>query len=72
MSLPADIEVELQWWESQGQTCPRCGDRGVPIVLEVTDESTRIALQHRLACLGDCCLDGLEPDHECRKCGHRF
>lgn len=63
---------DLSWWQEQVRTCPACGGEGVRLVIEVTDESTKQALAHRLACLGDCCLDGLAPDRQCRDCGHRF
>jgi len=72
MSLSASEEADLQWWQDQARPCPECGDRGVPIILDIVDEGARRALQFRFACLGDCCMDGLAPDRECRKCGHRF
>lgn len=72
MALSAREQDDLLWWAEQGRPCPECGGAGVPIVIEVTDQSTSLALQHRLACLGDCCIDGLAPDRECTVCGHRF
>lgn len=62
----------LEWWDSQVRPCPQCGGVGVLLVTEVTDVSTAEALRHRLACLGDCCIDGLAPDRQCRDCGFRF
>lgn len=67
-----DLDVGLQWWAQQVQECPACGGPGVRLVVEVTDQDTASALQNGLACLGDCCIDGLAPDRECRRCGHRF
>jgi len=63
---------DLLWWQGQVRPCPSCGGDGVLLVVEVTDQSTSQALQHRLACLGDCCIDGLAPDRQCRDCDHRF
>ncbi|MGA7689800.1 MAG: hypothetical protein WCA29_11310 [Jiangellales bacterium] len=63
---------DLLWWQDQVRPCPSCGGDGVLLVVEVTDQSTSNALRHRLACLGDCCIDGLAPDRQCRDCDHRF
>jgi hypothetical protein len=71
MSVATEHEP-LDWWEAQTRECPRCGGVGVLLVVEVTDRSTQAALAHRVACLGDCCIDGLAPDRQCRDCGHRF
>jgi hypothetical protein len=62
----------LDWWRDRVRRCPECGGRGVQVVLEVTDRDTADAIGARLACLGDCCIDGLGGDHECLRCGHRF
>jgi ribosomal protein S27AE len=62
----------LLWWREQVRPCPRCGGDGVLVVVEVTDESTRAALRGGMACLGDCCIDGLAPDRQCVRCGHAF
>jgi hypothetical protein len=65
-------EAERRWWSAQARPCPRCGGAGRPVVLEVTDVSTQIALREGLACLGDCCIDGTGADHVCSRCGHEF
>lgn len=65
-------ETDLTWWEQQSRPCPACGGPGRLLVIEITDMSTREAVRAGLACLGDCCIDGLEPDRECTRCGHRF
>lgn len=72
MALTEAEPDHLEWWRSQVRPCPACGGSGVLLVIEVTDRDTTAALQHRLACLGDCCIDGLAPDRQCRDCGHRF
>jgi hypothetical protein len=41
-------------------------------VIEITDQQTREAVRQGLACLGDCCIDGLAPDRECVRCRTRF
>ena len=68
----SDAAAGLAWWEAQVVPCPECGGPGVRLVVEVTDRDTADALRNGLACLGDCCIDGLAPDRECRSCGHRF
>lgn len=72
MTLASTNEQQLRWWETQVRACPQCGGPGVLLVIEVTDQSTALALRNGLACLGDCCIDGLAPDRECLGCGHRF
>jgi hypothetical protein len=69
--MPVDA-LDLTWWEEQTLPCPRCGGPGRLLVLEVTDQSTDAAVRQGLACLGDCCIDGLAPDRQCVRCGHRF
>jgi hypothetical protein len=65
-------EVDLTWWEQQSLPCPRCHGPGRLLVIEITDVSTREAVRQGLACLGDCCIDGLAPDRQCVRCGLRF
>jgi ribosomal protein S27AE len=65
-------EVDLTWWEQQSRACPRCQGPGRLLVIEITDVSTREAVRQGLACLGDCCIDGLAPDRQCVRCGLRF
>jgi hypothetical protein len=72
MAPAAADDMHLRWWESQVRDCLECGGPGVLLVVEVTDQSTSLALRNRLACLGDCCIDGLAPDRQCLRCGHRF
>ena len=66
------LDEGLAWWHDQVQACPECGGDGVRLVIEVTDQDTAAALREGLACLGDCCIDGLAPDRQCRRCAHRF
>jgi hypothetical protein len=72
MPAQTDAEVDLTWWEQQSRPCPRCGGPGRLLVVEITDLSTQFAVRQGLACLGDCCIDGLAPDRECTRCRHRF
>jgi hypothetical protein len=67
----ADFEG-ASWWEMQALPCPRCDGLGRPIILEITTVDSRSAVRAGLACLGDCCIDGVGPERECDTCGLRF
>jgi hypothetical protein len=72
MSTSASAPLDLTWWEDQSRPCPRCGGPGRLLIVEITDQEAMQAVRTGMACLGDCCLDGLSPDRECTSCGHRW
>lgn len=72
MSIAPTGPVDLSWWHEQSRPCPECGGTGRLLILEINDREAMAAVRTGLACLGDCCVDGLQPDRECTDCGYRW